>query len=399
MVAIRPGFCRTVIGQNQHHSRPVFAGSRAAGSLAGSRRAKRAILSVSAETLAGEISMSDAIDRLIAPFPRTRLLSWATPVEALPRLGDRLGIGLGVKRDDLTGIAFGGNKVRKMEFYLGQALHEDADTLLITGAVQSNFVRVAAACAARLGMDCHVQLEERVPGQGDPYHSSGNVLLDDLLGATRYSYPVGEDEAGADARLHEIAADLTRRGRRPYVIPLSPGHPPLGSLGYLACAAELMAQGALDVDLIVLGSGSGLTHAGLLFGLRTLGWRGRVVGMCVRRAAAAQAERLLRHCERLAALLQVAVPVGPGDIEVHDDVLAPGYGQVNEPVADAMRLAARLDGMLVDPVYTARALAGLIACAADGRIAAGSRALFLHTGGLPALFAYEADLRSRVVNG
>lgn len=341
--------------------------------------------------------MSDTIDRLIARFPRTRLLTWATPVEPLPRLGDRMGIELRVKRDDLTGIAFGGNKVRKLEFYLGQALHEGADTLLITGAVQSNFVRVAAACAARLGLECHVQLEERVTGQDDTYHSSGNVLLDDLLGATRHAYPVGEDEAGADAAVHEIAADLARQGRRPYVIPLSPGHPPLGSLGYLACAAELEAQGALDADLIVLGSGSGLTHAGLLFGLRSLGWPGRVVGMCVRRAAAAQAERLTGHCNRLADLLQVASPVGPGDVEVYDDVLAPGYGQVNGQVAEAMRLAARLDGMLVDPVYTARALAGLIACTADGRIAAGSRTLFLHTGGLPALFAYETDLRSQVV--
>ena len=343
--------------------------------------------------------MPARIERLIDRFPRARLLTWETPVEELPRLGERLGIALRVKRDDLTGIAFGGNKVRKLEFYLGEALRQGADTLLITGAVQSNFVRVMTACAARLGMQCHVQLEERVPGQDALYHTSGNVLLDDLLGASRHAYPTGEDEAGADRRVQEIAADLARQGRRPYVVPLAPSHPPLGSLGYLACAAELMDQGALDVDQVVLGSGSGLTHSGLLFGLRALGWQGRVVGICVRRAAAPQAERLAGHCERLAALLQVPSPVVRSDIEVHDDVLEPGYGQLNEAVAEAIRLAARLEGLLVDPVYTARALAGLIACAGDGRIAPGSRTLFLHTGGLPALFAYETTLRERAVAG
>lgn len=340
--------------------------------------------------------MPTDIHRLLAPFPRIGLLPGVTPVEKLPRLGDRLGIALQVKRDDLTGLAFGGNKVRKVEFYFGRAQQEGADTVLITGAVQSNFVRVVAACAARLGMDCHVQLEERVPGRDDLYHSSGNVLLDDLLGATRHSYPVGEDEAGADARVHEIAAELGRQGRRPYVIPLSPGHPPLGSLGYVACAAELLAQGALDVDQVVVASGSGLTHSGLLFGLRLLGWRGRVVGICVRRQAAPQIERLARHCDRLAGLLGVASPVGPGDIEVHDDALAPGYGQLSEGVVDALRQTARLEGLLLDPVYTARVMAGLIACAGDGRIPAGSRTLFIHTGGLPALFGYESDLRERV---
>ncbi len=339
------------------------------------------------------------IDRLIARFPRIGLLPWITPVEPLPRLGERLGIDLRVKRDDLTGLAFGGNKVRKVEFYFGQALQEGADTILITGAVQSNFVRVVAACAARLGLDCHVQLEERVPGQDATYHSSGNVLLDDLFGATRHAYPVGEDEQGADAQVQAIAAGLAGKGRRPYVIPLSPGHPPLGSLGYVACAGELLRQGALDVDQVVLGSGSGLTHAGLLFGLRAHGWGGRVLGICVRRSATDQAERVRRHVERLATLLQVPSPVAAADIELHDDVLAPGYGRLNEPLAEAMRLAARLEGLLVDPVYTARALAGLIACAGDGRIAKDSRTLFLHTGGLPALFGYETDLRSAGIAG
>ncbi|HEX2762036.1 MAG TPA: D-cysteine desulfhydrase family protein, partial [Rhizomicrobium sp.] len=320
---------------------------------------------------------------------------WATPLEALPRLSQGLGIDLSVKRDDLTGIAFGGNKVRKLEFYFGKAQSLGADTVLITGAVQSNYVRVVAACAARLGMECHIQLEDRVPGMDDIYRRSGNALLNDLLGATIHHYPQGEDEAGADRNLNQIAADLKAKGRKPYVIPLSPDNPPLGSLGYVACARELLAQAPFDH--LVLGSGSGLTHAGLLLGLRLLGWGGRLTGICVRRPAAAQTLRIAGHCARLAEMLGVPNPVAAGDIELRDQVLAPGYGRLNGEVAEAIHLAATLEGLLVEPVYTGRALAGLIEARAAGAISAGSRVVFLHTGGLPALFGYETELRAQVV--
>ncbi len=335
------------------------------------------------------------IDALLAPFPRARFLSWITPLEALPRLSHRLGIALSVKRDDLTGLAFGGNKVRKLEFYFGKALSLGADTVLITGAVQSNYVRVVAACAAKLGMECHVQLEDRVPGMDQTYRNSGNVLLDDLLGAIRHDYPHGEDEAGADRNLNRIAAELQAKGRKPYVIPLSPDNPPLGSLGYIAGAQELLQQSAFDQ--LVLGSGSGLTHAGLLFGLRLLGWRGQVTGICVRRAAPAQAARVAGHCARLAEMLNLANPVTAADIELRDQVLAPGYGLLNPQVAEAIHLAATLEGLLVEPVYTGRALAGLIEACSAGAIAADSRVVFLHTGGLPALFGYEKELRQQVM--
>lgn len=325
-------------------------------------------------------------------FPRHEFLPWATPLERQPRLGGRLGIDLLVKRDDLTGLAFGGNKVRKLEYYFGAAAAAGADTVLITGAVQSNYVRVVAACAARLGMACHAQLEERVADVDAVYRSSGNVLLDDLLGAVLHSYPSGEDEAGADARLQEIAAALAADGRRPYVIPLGAGHPPLGALGYVRCAAELLGQMG-EAGHLVLASGSGQTHAGLLFGLRALGWGGRVHGICVRRPAPAQSERIAGHCERIAGLLQVANPVRPRDIELSDAVLAPGYGTMNAAVAEAIRDCARLDGLLVEPVYTGRAMAGLLAHVRDGRLPAGSRVVFVHTGGLPALFGYERGLR------
>ncbi len=188
----------------------------------------------------------------------------------MPNLGARLGHGeLYVKRDDCTGLAFGGNKVRQLEFYLGEARSNGADTVLITGAVQSNFVRLAAAAARKLGMDCHVQLEERVPKTNPEYRNSGNVLLDRILGVVIHSYPEGGDEQGADNRLGEIALELRGRGRRPYIIPLAPGHAPLGALGYVVAAREILIQMEgedLSFDEIVVASGSGNTHAGLLFG-------------------------------------------------------------------------------------------------------------------------------------
>ena len=156
----------------------------------------------------------------LGEFPRLRLCRLPTPLEAMPNLGEALGgAGVYVKRDDCTDLAFGGNKVRQLEFYLGEARLQDADTILITGAVQSNFVRLAAAAARKSGMDCHIQLEERVPRDDPLYRNSGNVLLDRILGATLYSYPEGEDEEGADRRVGEIAEELKGQGRRPYIIP------------------------------------------------------------------------------------------------------------------------------------------------------------------------------------
>lgn len=339
---------------------------------------------------------NDALSAAVASLPRTPFLPWATPIEPQPRLSEALGIDLLVKRDDLTGLAFGGNKVRQLEFYFGKACAAAADTVLITGAVQSNYVRVAAACAARLGMACHVQLEERVPDVDEVYRTSGNVLLDQLLGATLHTYPVGEDEEGADRRLREIADGLERQGRRPYVIPLGAGNPPTGALGYIRCAEELLAQ-TDDVDHVVVASGSGHTHAGLLFGLRAFGWSGTVHGICVRRAAALQNPRIASHCERIAAMLSVPNPVATAGINVYDDVLAPGYGVMSDAVLEAIRTCARLDGLLVDPVYTGRAMAGLFRCVRDGRLLRDSRVLFIHTGGLPALFGYATELQRNMV--
>ena len=328
-------------------------------------------------------------------FPRIRLGHAPTPLDAAPNLGAALDIELWIKRDDCTGLALGGNKVRQLEFYLGEAQARGADTVLITGAVQSNFVRLAAAGARQLGMDVHIQLEERVDDAGALYRASGNVLLDRLLGATMHSFPAGEDEAAADAALDRLARSLTDEGRKPYVIHLGIDHPPLGGLGYVLAANEVMEQArarGFGFDAVVCASGSALTHAGTLVGMRAIGETMPVCGICVRRGASRQRPRVAGRAAELAAMIGRSDVIDESEVDVSDEVHPPGYGKLNDAVREAMSMVARLEALLLDPVYTGKAMAGLIAHVRSGRIAAGSRVLFLHTGGLPALFAYAHRL-------
>lgn len=329
-------------------------------------------------------------------LPRTPLFSGATPLELLPRLTAKLGgAELWVKRDDLTQLAFGGNKVRQLEYYLGQAQAQHADTILITGAVQSNFVRLAAAAANKVGMTCHIQLEHRVQSQDPLYHENGNVLLDKMLGATLHHYPHGEDEAGADAALHQLAAELTAQGRTPYIIPLSPGHPPYGALGYVRAAEELQTQidaEQLHFDHIVVASGSGTTHGGLLFGLRKIGNTIPVHGICVRRSAAEQTPRIEKRCVELAELMQRDNPVSNSDVLIDEQHLAPGYGQSNAASDEAICLSAQLESLILDPTYTAKSMAGAISLARS--LPKNQRVLYIHTGGTPGVFAYQHSIEA-----
>ncbi len=334
-------------------------------------------------------------------FPRVALGHLPTPIEEAPNLTAALGgPRILVKRDDCTGLGFGGNKVRQLEFYMGEARAQGADTVLITGAVQSNFVRTCAAFAARLGMQCHIQLEERVAGTDELYRNSGNVLLNRLMGATLHSFPAGEDEAGADANLESIADELRSRGRRPYVIHLGAGHPPLGALGYALAAAEIAAQdrdAGWGVGRVVVASGSGATHAGLLYGFRALGDARKVTGICVRRPAAPQSARIAERVAEIGRLTGRTIDLAASDVETADDALAPGYGKFDAAVTDAILLAARSEGLFLDPVYTGKAMAGMIRMIAEGRIARNETVLFVHTGGTPAIFAYEPALRAAAV--
>ncbi len=312
----------------------------------------------------------------------------ATPLDRAERLSADLGIDLHMKRDDLAGLGMGGNKVRQLAFYLGEAMAEGADAILITGAVQSNFARTAAAAGARLGMSVHLQLEDRVPSDDPLYRTGGNVFLDGLFGAEARSYPHGEDEAGADRALMAWADELRAAGRRPYVIPLGPGHPPLGALGYCQAAAEVLAQDSAHM-VHVIASGSGASHAGLLFGLRALGRQDPVLGICVRRSAGAQIPRLFDRCREIGELLGMENPVHEDDIALFDDSLAPGYGRLSFAVAEAIMTMASREGVALDPVYTGKVFAGLMALRRRHILPDGERVCFWHTGGVPALFAYQ----------
>ncbi len=324
-------------------------------------------------------------------FPRTQLMSGATPLERLDRLSLELGIDLWLKRDDLTGLGFGGNKTRQLEFYFGEAHRQGADTILITGAVQSNFVRSAAAAAAKLGMQSVLQLEERVPDMGEEYYSSGNVLLAQILGAKHMSYPEGEDETGADAALHARAEELNAQGRKPYVIHLGLNHPPLGALGYVVAGQELCQQ-MPDFDAVVVPSGSGATHGGLLTGIALEENAASVFGVCVRRDREKQQARMSTVLQKLADLLGIDAAPLQDRINVLDEALPPGYGKVSGMTRAALEKMARTEGIFLDPVYSAKTFAGLLHLVNAGEIQPGQKVVMLHTGGLPALFGYQNEL-------
>ncbi len=329
-----------------------------------------------------------------ADIPRVSAFDGITAIEFLKNLSALSEHArLYVKRDDCNGLAFGGNKVRQLEYYFGDALAHDADTILITGATQSNFVRMTVALAAKLGMECHVQLESRVANQSQHYQTSGNVLLNRLLGANLHYYEKDEDEPGADARLHEIATELKATGRKPYVIPLSPGHQPLGALGYVRAALELrdqLRQSDLNVDEIYVASGSGNTHAGLLFGLRALDLPIKVVGVCVRRAASLQKERISHQCLKIADLLDVKSKVTDADIILTDELLAPRYGIASAEVWESIVVAAQKEALLLDPTYSGKAIAAFLQRA--NMTATAKNLLFIHTGGSPSIFGYQDQL-------
>ena len=315
-----------------------------------------------------------------------------TPLEPLLNLSKALaGPDIWIKRDDCTGLALGGNKARQLEFYLGHALANGADTILTTGAVQSNHVRMTVAAARKLGLDVEVQLEHRVSGRQPAYHESGNPFLIRLMGATIHEYPEGEDELGADKALYSRAEALKQAGRTPYVVPLSGNHTPLGALGYVRCAEELLAQFSefdLSVDALVLATGSATTHAGLLTGLRALGSDIPVYGFCVRRDKHLQYERVLEKCNAVSKMIKSEGCVSENDVRVDDVTFHPGYGQLNHHTVQAIKLMAHHEGIILDPTYTGKSLGGLIEMIRQGALASGNTVVYLHTGGAPGVFGY-----------
>jgi len=324
----------------------------------------------------------------LAAFPRIKLCQTPTPLELLPRLTKALGgPQIWIKRDDLTGMGLGGNKVRKLEFLVGDALAKGADHLVTQGAVQSNHVRQTAAVAAKLGLACTAVLEHRIETNDSAYLSSGNVLLDRLLGC-HLEYRAG----GADmqAAIEEVGARLASEGARPYLIP-GGGSNAIGALGYAAVALELVNQAneqALRIDRLVHATGSAGTQAGLVAGLHALSSPIRVLGIGVRQPKEKQEANVLRLAQATAAHMGVDRPIPASAVEANCDYVGAGYGLPTPGMAEAVQMLARLEGIFLDPVYSGKGMAGLIDLIRKGVLASDETVVFLHTGGSSGLFGY-----------
>lgn len=336
----------------------------------------------------------------LARFNPVRFAHLPTPFEPLPGLTEHLvrpgggGPALWIKRDDCTGLAGGGNKTRKLEYLLGDALANDADTLVTQGAVQSNHVRQTAAAAAKFGMKCEIILEERTGSTAVDYTRSGNVLLDQLLGAKIRNVPGGTD---MNQKLAEVAAEVSDAGGRPYVIP-GGGSNSIGALGYVECALELVAQAnetGLEIDRIVTATGSAGTHAGLVAGLAVMGADIPVLGIGVRAPKDVQESNVYKLARETAALLGHEERVTRDMVVADCDYVGAGYGLIDDAVIEALKTIARTDAILLDPVYTGKAMKGLLALSAKGAFD-GETVVFLHTGGAQGLFGYQGELEGKL---
>jgi D-cysteine desulfhydrase family pyridoxal phosphate-dependent enzyme len=310
-------------------------------------------------------------------IPRVRFAHLPTPVEPMPRLSATLGgPRLLIKRDDLTGMALGGNKTRKLEFLLAEAQANGARTLITAGAVQSNHCRQTAAVAAHFGLDCILVLAGTPPG-----HPSGNLLLDQLFGAQ----VVWSDFDGRDAMLKRTFNEAWSEGRRPYLIPYG-GSNPTGAAAYVFAIEELLTQD-VEPDWIVFPSSSGGTQAGLVLGARRFGFKGKVLGISVDGPARALQEWVAALATETSKRFGKTTFFEPGDVLVNSDYIGAGYGVMGMPEREAILMFARYEGLLLDPVYTGRAAAGLLDLIRKGFFKAADTVLFWHTGGVPALFA------------
>jgi D-cysteine desulfhydrase len=328
-------------------------------------------------------------------FPRLSLLDGPTPIQRMAGLEAHLGaslrgVRLFVKRDDHMSLGGGGNKLRKLEYLFGEAASEKADTVITVGGLQSNHARLTAAAAARAGMACELVLGRPVPRDDVDYERNGNMLLNDILGATLHTLPSGADTmAAAQVR----ATELRAKGRRVYVAPLG-GSTAVGALGYARCAAEIVQQaealGGLDFTKVVLANGSSGTHAGLAAGFRALGRPASTVRSFSTLLAGEDARGKTRELTAATlALLGLDATLSDADIEVDGTHRGPGYGIPTDAMIDAVKTLARTEGLLLDPVYSGKAFGGLLADVKAGRYAAGANVLFVMTGGAPGLYAYR----------
>ena len=311
-------------------------------------------------------------------IPRMHFAHLPTPIESMPRLSDFFGgPKLLVKRDDQTGLAFGGNKTRKLEFLIAEAREQGADTLISAGAIQSNHCRQTAAAAAKFGFECILVLTGRAPKQ-----ATANLLLDQLFGARIINVA---DRADRDRILKETFEKTVDEGKKPYLVPYG-GSSTTGALGYAFAMEEFIKQG-VHADWIVFGTSSGGTHAGLVLGQRVFGFKGKILGISIDESVDWLKSNVSRLASETSDHLGNHIDFKPSDVLANADYCKAGYGVLTEAEREAVRLFAKKEGLLLDPVYTGRAAAGLIDLIRKGFFNNDETILFWHTGGQPSLFA------------
>ena len=336
----------------------------------------------------------------LSRFPRRRYTVGPTPLEFLPNFTRAIspqgnGPQIWIKRDDMLGLYPGGNKTRKLEFLVAEALAQGADTLITCGAPQSNHCRITLAAAVKEGLKCRFVIEERVPGSFSE-SASGNHFMFRLIGVEALTVlPAGSNMAAA---MQQVADDLTALGRKGYIIP-GGGSNALGGLGYVACAQELQQQffeQGVQIDRVVVGSGSSGTHGGLLAGFLGNHINIPIVGIGVSRDPAEQEPLVHKEAQAVADLLNMQMTVPREAVVSVGGYWQPKYSVPNARMVEAVQMLARTEAILLDPVYTGKIMAGLIGLTRQGFFKAGENVLFLHTGGLPSLHVYEREVLGQV---
>jgi len=325
----------------------------------------------------------------LSRFPRLHFAHLPTPLEPLERISGHLGgPNLWIKRDDCTGLSSGGNKTRKLEFLMADAVERGADTVITQGATQSNHARQTCAIAARLGFDCHILLEDRTGYHDEAYAHNGNVLLDQLHGASISIRPVDSD---MNAEMEQLAQQLRDDGKEPYIIP-GGGSNETGALGYVNAAFELTHQAnerSLRIDHLVHATGSAGTQAGLVVGMEAMHSRIPVYGVSVRAEKQKQEENVYALAQRTAEFMGLSPDLVTRDkVVANSDYVGEGYGLPTDSMVEAVKMLASYEGILLDPVYAGKGFAGLIDLIRKGHFKKDENIVFLHTGGSVSLFAY-----------
>lgn len=336
--------------------------------------------------------MSQPLEAVLDRYPRIALTRLPTPLQALPTLSAKLGQHVFIKRDDLTDLTLGGDKPRKLEYEVARALAEGADTLVTCGSAQSNHARLTTAAARKVGMDCAVVLSR------DQYQAfQGNLLTVYLMGAQVHLVETS-DHWELEPHVQRVIQTLQDQGRKPYYIPIS-GTTPHSCLGYVRCGleiAEQLTEQDIQLDALYAPFGTGGIFTALLFSLREKGIMCPLIGISVNQQQAVCYERVERWWGELCRLLEHEPQLGRGEFEVHDQFIGRGYGDPTEGCLDAILLMAQTEGILLDPVYSGKMMAGFLAHQAAGRWSAGQQILLLHSGGVPANFAYHKQLSAHL---